>query len=117
MDLSDGSFHIVLEKNDMVVSKPVILEEVKTEVNDVKLPAEGKMIKSPLVGTFYQSPGTNQAPYVKVGDHVHIGDTVCIIESMKVMNELKADQEGKVVSIEVKDGQSVEFDQVLIILE
>lgn len=53
---------------------------------------------------------------MKVGDHVNIGDTICIIEAMKVMNEIKATASGNVLSIEVADGETVEYDQVLMMI-
>ena len=79
------------------------VEEVKQE--------QGTAITSPLVGTYYQASGTNQEPFVKVGQHIQEGDTVCIIEAMKVMNEIKATVSGTVLSINVSDGETVEYDQ------
>ena len=73
-----------------------------------------KEIKSPMVGTFYASSSPKAEPFVKVGDQVSEGDTLCIIEAMKVMNEIKAPVSGKVLSIEIQDGQNVEYDQILM---
>jgi acetyl-CoA carboxylase biotin carboxyl carrier protein len=70
-------------------------------------------IKSPIVGTFYQASNPDAAPYIKVGDSVNSDTVVCIIEAMKVMNEIKAELSGTVVEICCKDGQAVEFGQVL----
>ena len=84
------------------------VEEVKQE--------QGTAITSPLVGTYYQASGTNQEPFVKVGQHIQEGDTVCIIEAMKVMNEIKATVSGTVLSINVSDGETVEYDQVLMMI-
>jgi acetyl-CoA carboxylase biotin carboxyl carrier protein len=70
-------------------------------------------IKSPIVGTFYQAPNPDTAPYIKVGDTVNPDTVVCIVEAMKVMNEIKAELSGTVVEICCKDGQAVEFGQVL----
>ncbi len=81
-------------------------------------PAEGeKPITSPIVGTFYSAPSPGKPAFVKPGDFVNEGDTVCIIESMKVMNEIQADVSGTVERIEVKDGDTVEYGQPLIILK
>ncbi len=85
-----------------------------------KKPAEqhkGTPIKSPMVGTFYSSPSPDDAPFVKVGDNIGAGQVVCIIEAMKLMNEIEAEASGKVTEICVKNGDSVEFGQVLMYVE
>lgn len=69
----------------------------------------GKLIKSPIVGTFYQSASPEKPPYVNVGDTVSKGDIVCIIEAMKFMNEVTSEEDGKIVEILVEDGQFVEY--------
>ena len=78
-------------------------------------PAEvpGKLIKSPMVGTFYAAPSPDSAPFVKVGDSVQPESVVCIIEAMKVMNEIKAELAGNVTEILVNNGDSVEYGQPL----
>jgi acetyl-CoA carboxylase biotin carboxyl carrier protein len=74
-------------------------------------------ILAPLVGTFYRSPQPGADPFVKEGDVVDAGQTVGIVEAMKLMNQVQADQAGKVSAIVVEDGQWVEFEQVLVLLE
>ncbi|KXU51815.1 MAG: biotin/lipoyl-containing protein [Longibaculum muris] len=116
MDLTDGDLHITLEKE----MEPVeVVKTIKSapiqEVEEVKQ-EQGTAITSPLVGTYYQASGTNQEPFVKVGQHIQEGDTVCIIEAMKVMNEIKATVSGTVLSINVSDGETVEYDQVLMMI-
>ncbi|MFN7710627.1 MAG: acetyl-CoA carboxylase biotin carboxyl carrier protein [Holosporales bacterium] len=74
-------------------------------------------LKSPMVGTAYAAPSPDAAPFVKVGDRVSKGQTVMIIEAMKVMNQIRAPKDGKVTHIIAKDGDPVEYDQVLMILE
>ena len=69
----------------------------------------GNLVTSPIVGTFYRKPSPDKEPFVKVGDIVNKGDVLCIIEAMKMMNEIKSDFDGKILSIEIKDGQPVEF--------
>lgn len=81
-----------------------------------KKPLSGKIIKSPIVGTFYASPSPDQPPFVQVGDTVKKGDVVMIIESMKLMNEVQSDMDGTVQEILVKNGEAVEYDQPLMIL-
>ena len=70
-------------------------------------------IKSPMVGTFYQSPEPAAQPYVKVGSRVNVGQVVCIIEAMKIMNEIESEVGGVVKEVCVQNAQPVEFGQVL----
>ena len=77
----------------------------------------GHEIKSPIVGTFYRKPNPEKPPFINVGDIIEKGDVICIVEAMKMMNEIKSDFSGKVISIAVEDGQPVEFDQTLLIIE
>lgn len=70
-------------------------------------------IKSPIVGTFYATPSPDSEPFVELGSNVNSQTVVCIIEAMKVMNEIKADTSGTITEILVKNGQAVEYGQVL----
>jgi acetyl-CoA carboxylase biotin carboxyl carrier protein len=70
-------------------------------------------IKSPMVGTFYQSPEPAAQPYVKVGSRVNVGQVVCIIEAMKIMNEIESEVGGVVREVTAQSAQPVEFGQVL----
>lgn len=79
--------------------------------------ASGHKIRSPMVGTFYAAPSPTAGPFVTVGQRVKAGDTLCIIEAMKMMNQIEADVSGVVKQILVENGQPVEFDQVLFIIE
>jgi len=79
--------------------------------------AQGKAITSPMVGTFYSASAPDAAPFVEIGSEVAVGDVVCIIEAMKLMNEIKSEQAGKVIKICVKNGDPVEFGQVLMYVE
>lgn len=78
---------------------------------------KGTPITAPMVGTFYAAPSPDDAPFVKVGDNISIGQVVCIVEAMKLMNEIEADVSGKITEICVKNGDSVEFGQVLMYVE
>ncbi|KPF42156.1 acetyl-CoA carboxylase biotin carboxyl carrier protein subunit, partial [beta proteobacterium AAP51] len=78
---------------------------------------EGKVIKSPMVGTFYRAASPGAKAFAELGDHVKVGQPVCIIEAMKIMNEIEADCEGKVLRILCENGQAVEFGQPLFIVE
>ena len=75
---------------------------------------KGKVILSPMVGTFYRAPSPSSPSFVEVGKHVKVGDVVCIVEAMKMMNQIEADHAGVVEAILVEDGEPVEFDQPLI---
>jgi len=74
-------------------------------------------IKSPIVGTFYRSPAPDAAPFVQVGSDIQSGTVLCIVEAMKLMNEIEADVAGKIVKIMVENGQPVEYDQTLFLVE
>jgi acetyl-CoA carboxylase biotin carboxyl carrier protein len=97
-----------------------------TPVDGVPMPAEPETptraeasktqlleVKSPMVGTFYQSPEPGAKPYVAVGDRVAKGQILCIIEAMKIMNEIESEYSGVLREISVQDAQPVEYGQVL----
>lgn len=91
----------------------------KVEKSEKQEPAghSGTPVKSPMVGTFYAAPSPDDAPFVKPGDTIAAGQVVCIIEAMKLMNEIESDVSGKITEICVKNGDSVEFGQVLMYVE
>ena len=70
-------------------------------------------VKSPIVGTFYESPSPGASPFVKIGDQVEVGQVLCIVEAMKLMNEIEADVAGEVVKRIAASGQPVEYGQPL----
>ena len=116
----DESVRISRDNKSQTYVEPVIQKQVVHETNvasekevqqeDIK----GNQITSPIVGTFYRKPSPDKDPFIKVGDVVQEGDVLCIIEAMKMMNEIKSDFSGKVVSINVEDGQPVEYGQHII---
>lgn len=71
------------------------------------------VVKSPIVGTYYESPSPGAPPFIKVGDSVTQGQVLCIVEAMKLMNEIESDVSGEVVKMHVKNGQPVEYGQPL----
>jgi acetyl-CoA carboxylase biotin carboxyl carrier protein len=71
------------------------------------------VVRSPMVGTFYSSPGQDAPRFVEPGDRVRVGQILCIIEAMKLMNEIEAEFEGEVVTCHVQNGQPVEFGEPL----
>jgi acetyl-CoA carboxylase biotin carboxyl carrier protein len=94
------------------IQKP-LPEATSHEVNAGEKKISGKEVKSPFVGTFYNSPNPGKPPYVKVGDRVKKGQVLCIIEAMKIMNEIESDHDGVVVDI-CKDNEAIaEYGEVL----
>ena len=79
--------------------------------------ANEKVIKSPMIGTFYRSSAPDKPPFVGVGDDIKAGDVVCIVEAMKLFNEIESEVSGKIVKVLVDDGTPVEYDQPLFIVE
>jgi len=74
------------------------------------------IVKSPIVGTFYESPSPGSPAFVKIGDHVDLGQVLCIVEAMKLMNEIESDAAGEIVRRLVQNGQPVEYGQPLFAL-
>ncbi|MBD3669543.1 MAG: acetyl-CoA carboxylase biotin carboxyl carrier protein [Gammaproteobacteria bacterium] len=77
----------------------------------------GHAVRSPMVGTFYRAPAPNSAPFAEVGQQVNVGDTLCIIEAMKLMNQIEADKSGTIKEILVENGEPVEYNQPLFIID
>lgn len=131
ISLEDGEQAITIRKDlpEVVVGSPVAAPVTAAPVVQQSAPAapkeapkaedaeEGRAITSPMVGTFYAASSPDAAPFVEIGSEVKVGDVVCIIEAMKLMNEIKAEEAGKVTKICVKNGDPVEFGQVLMYVE
>ena len=77
----------------------------------------GHLVRSPMVGTFYRSPSPEAKAFVEVGQSVKVGDALCIVEAMQMMNRIEADKAGVVKAILINDGDAVEFDEPLIVIE
>lgn len=77
----------------------------------------GHTVKSPMVGSFYRAASPTSKNFVEVGQSVKVGDTLCIVEAMKMMNQIQSDKAGVVKEILVENGEPVEFDQPLFIIE
>ena len=129
ISLEDGEQAITIRKDlaevvttaaaPVAAPAPVVCQTtVNTPVAEVATEApKGKAITSPMVGTFYAAPSPEAEPFVEVGKTISEGDVVCIVEAMKLMNEIKAECAGKVSQICVKNGDPVEFGQVLMYVE
>lgn len=94
----------------VAASAPSVAASVAEDASDHK-------IRSPMVGTFYRSPSPEAKAFVEVGQSVKVGDALCIVEAMKMMNRIEADKAGVVKAILVNDGDPVEFDEPLIVIE
>ena len=77
---------------------------------------DGVEVLSPMPGTFYRSPSPDDASFVNEGDSVNKGDSLCIIEAMKIMNEIEAEESGIIHKILVENGQAIEFNQPLFLI-
>jgi len=77
---------------------------------------EGELIRSPMVGTFYDSPSPEADQFTSLGQQIKEGDTLCIIEAMKMFNQIEAEVSGTVVAILVENGRPVEFDEPLFVI-
>ena len=84
--------------------------------DEANVPDE-KLIKSPMVGTFYRSSAPDQKPFVEEGQSISKGDPLCIVEAMKMMNQITADKSGTIKKVLVSNGDIVEYDQPLFVLE
>jgi len=91
--------------------------KVREEKKKKELPQGTRSIVSPFVGTFYRAPSPGAPPFVNVGDKIQKGQVLCIIESMKIMNEVESDVDGKILSILVEDGETVEYGQELFMVQ
>lgn len=132
LEIKEGeeSVKISLEKRDQsknisVLTDPsyaITSEQIKVETSTNKIDKEekapeGHIVKSPMVGTVYLSASPGTPSFVKIGQKISKGDTLCIIEAMKMFNKVESDVDGTVSACLVENGQSVEFEQKLFILE
>lgn len=135
VELERGDFKIAIKKNGTTVittaPAPVYQQAppaAPAQRNEASAPAPVApvsnssdkdliTIKSPMIGTFYQSPSPDKASFVKPGDDVKPGKVVCIIEAMKLFNEIESEVSGKIVKILVENASPVEYDQPLFLVE
>ena len=99
-----------------VAAAPVAAAPV-SEASAAPEEPSGHAVKSPMVGTFYRSSSPGAKPFTEVGQQVNVGDTLCIIEAMKLLNQIEADKSGTIKAIMVENGQPVEYNQPLFIIE
>ncbi len=104
----DNEESLVSSKKSKEVS-----EEVNEEIKKVVSEEDLYLVTSPMVGTFYESPGVGEPSYVSVGSKISSGDVLCIIEAMKLMNEIESEIAGEIVEVLVQNGNMVEYGQPL----
>lgn len=119
IDFPDGT-KISMKKNENVEISTKVMksssQDVKKEEPELEQSSNentGKIVKSPMVGTFYIKPNPSANPYVEVGKKVKKGDVLCIIEAMKLMNEIESEFDGEIAEIFIKDGEAVEYGKAL----
>ncbi len=124
MDLERQGVRISLKKTAQEYAREIRIEASgEDQLAGVSVEDEGSgdggsaEVRTPMVGTFYSAPTPDADPFVEEGDTVSEGDVVCIIEAMKLMNEIKSEISGKVVKVLVENGQAVEFNQPLFLVE
>ena len=122
LTLEEGEEAIVVRKEKTVVQAQTIMPQAIAAAPAAApaqsaAPAEEKKEDAPMVGTFYLASSPGAKPFVEVGATVSTGQVVCIIEAMKLMNEIESEVSGKVTQICVKDGEAVEYGQVLMYVE
>lgn len=88
-----------------------------SESDDDEDEITGTLVRSPMVGTFYRAPSPGSKPFVEEGHSVKAGDTLCIIEAMKILNQIECEQSGTVKRILVENGQPVEYNQPLFLID
>lgn len=106
----NGAQQIELDEVAGQSESPIPTAPVSSVASDQ---ANGQVIRSPMVGTFYSASAPGTEPYVEIGDHISPGKVLCIIEAMKLMNEIEAEISGTVLEILVENGNPVEYNQPL----
>lgn len=123
LEFPDG-IKINIKKNNTIISSENFSTKESTQSKNTEIIKESnieleneenyKLIKSPMVGTFYTKPSPKDKAFVKVGDKVKKGDVLCIIESMKLMNEIESEYDGEIAEICFNDEDVIEYGAILI---
>ena len=105
-----------LKKSLSKNGEQIEISEIKSNDDNSEI-EDYKSVKSPIIGTAYLAPEPGAKPFVEVGKKIKKGDTVMIVEAMKTMNHVPSSHDGIVKKVSVEDGQPVEYDQILILVE
>ena len=92
---------------------PAPAAEAEAAEDAPAIPEDAHILRSPMVGTYYQAPSPESPAFVKVGDSVQKGSTLCIVEAMKLMNEIESEVDGEIIHIYGQNGQPVEYNEPL----
>ncbi|MFB6434972.1 MAG: acetyl-CoA carboxylase biotin carboxyl carrier protein [Candidatus Malihini olakiniferum] len=127
LEISEGEESVRISRAPAALSYPMIQQPELALASAVAPATEavvtspgavsGHIVRSLMVGTFYRTPSPKAKAFVEVGQQVNVGDTLCIVEAMKMLNQIEADKAGVVKAILVENGQPVEFDEPLIVIE
>jgi len=126
IEIKEGeeSVRISRATQGIAVSAPAVAAPVAAPAPAAEAPASaepeepsGHLVRAPMVGTFYRAPSPNAKVFVEEGQTVKVGDTLCIIEAMKLLNQIETDKAGTIKSILIENGQPVEYNQPLFVIE
>jgi acetyl-CoA carboxylase biotin carboxyl carrier protein len=124
IEITEGEESVRISRfRDEAPAVPVVGQAPPQAAAQIAAPAAGPAaepaghkVLAPMVGTFYRSSTPEAEPFAKVGDKIAVGDTLCIIEAMKMMNQIESDVAGTVLSVEIDNGEPIEFGQVLFVI-
>ena len=114
--VQDGSIPIEKSPRSVNEDQNISLNESETPESNTSDSQAGEELLSPMPGTFYSAPTPEDPSFVNVGDEVKKGQTLCIIEAMKIMNEIESEYDGTITDIKVNNGDPVEYNQTLFII-
>lgn len=121
IEIKEGeeSLRLTRQSSSSAAPKPVLANETTCEQPPTKKTpsTQGHTVYSPMVGTLYNSPAPDGEKFVRPGQKVAVGDTLCVVEAMKMFNEIEADKAGIIKEILVENGDPIEFNQPLFIIE
>ena len=127
IEIHEGEESVRISRASLIPAAPPVIAAAPVPVAAAVAPVAdttasepeitGHQIKSPMVGTFYRSPSPGTQSFVEEGQQVSAGDTLCIIEAMKILNQIESDKSGKIKKILIENGQPVEYNQPLFIIE
>lgn len=120
LEYEEQEVRILMKKGEAIGETPQRrenIQEMDYEVCQQNGEEQRQIIKSPLVGTFYEAPAEDAEPFVQVGDHIEKGQTLAIVEAMKLMNEIESEYTGEITEVFVKNGELVEYGQPLFCIK
>ncbi len=130
IEIKEGEESVRITRHSSVAAAPAMMQmaapapvaapaaaPVAEAVSEADALPSGHIVKSPMVGTFYRSPAPGSAEFVQIGQAVSEGETICIIEAMKILNQIEADKSGTIKAILANNGEPVEYDEPLFVIE